>query len=55
MDNKVILQIHITNRPDSAMAALLGFTEAQQEQLALLQSAEFDALWSSLLAGAGVS
>ncbi len=55
VDNKVILQVHITNRPDSAMTALLGFTEAQQEQLALLQSAEFDALWDSLLAGAGVS
>ncbi len=55
VDNKVILQVHITNRTDSAMTDLLGFTEAQQEQLALLQSAEFDALWDSLLAGAGVS
>lgn len=49
--SETILELKVSNKTTAEMAAVYSFTPRQNEQLTLLESPQYDALWMELLGG----
>lgn len=49
--SEIVLEIKVSHKTTAEMAAIYGFTQRQNEQLALLSDPQYDALWIDLLGG----
>ena len=49
--SETVLEIKVSHKTIAEMAVIYGFTQRQNEQLALLSDPQYDALWMELLGG----